>query len=80
MNAWHIQHYVRPERRETDVATVMAMITPGMPLGPIIAGGLAEYEGPLPPVISGAIDLPFLASGLVVAISAVLGCFLPKSA
>ena len=78
MNAWYIQHYSRPQRRAADVATVMAMSTLGMTIGPIIAGALAEYEGPLPPFLSGAIDLPFLASGLMVAISAVLVCFFPN--
>jgi len=79
MNAWYMQHYARPDRRAADVATVMAMNTLGMAIGPLIAGQLAEYAGPVPSPLSGAIDLPFFASGLIVVISAALICFLPRA-
>ena len=78
MNAWYMQHYARPRQRAADVATVMAMSTLGMAIGPVIAGYLAVYEGPLVGSVR-AIDLPFFASGLVVAASAVFVFFLPKA-
>jgi MFS family permease len=79
MNAWYMHRYARPDCRAADVATIMAMSTLGMTIGPIIAGCLAEYGGPLPPFISNAIDLPFLVSGFIVAVSAILAGFLPKA-
>ncbi len=78
MNAWYMQEYARPERRASDVATVLAMSTFGMAIGPLIAGWLADYTGPVPSFLSGSIDLPFFVSGLVVALSAIVVCFLPK--
>ena len=78
MNAWYMQHYARPQQRAADVATVMAMSTLGMAIGPVIAGYLAVYDGPLIGSLR-AIDLPFFVSGLVVASSAVFVCFLPKA-
>jgi len=79
MNSWYIQHYARPDRRAADVATVMAMTTLGTVIGPIVAGSLADYGGTVPAPLSGAIDLPFFVSGLVVMLSAGLVCFLPKA-
>lgn len=78
MNAWFMQEYARPERRASDVATVLAMSTLGMAIGPLIAGWLADYSGPVPSFLSGSIDLPFFVSGLVVTLSGILVCFLPK--
>ena len=79
ISSWYMQHYARPDRRAADVAIVMAMSTLGTVIGPILAGQLAEYRGSVPSLFSGAIDLPFFASGVVVVLSAVLVCFLPKA-
>ncbi len=79
INSWYMQRYARAERRASDVATVLAMSTLGTAIGPIIAGWLAEYGGPVPSFLSGAIDLPFFISGVMVVMSAALLCLLPKA-
>ncbi len=79
INSWYMQEYARPDHRAADVATVLAMSTLGMVIGPVLAGWLAEYPGSVPAPLSGAIDLPFFFSGIIVVVSAAFVCFLPKS-
>ncbi len=79
INSWYIQRYARPHRRAADAAFVLGAATLGSVFGPLVAGRLAAYSGNITfPGISGAIDLPFVASGLVVAGSAILVLLLPK--
>ncbi|MBN1346967.1 MAG: MFS transporter [Phycisphaerae bacterium] len=79
MNAWYMQQFARPDHRAADVATVLAMGTLGMAIGPILGGYLAEWPGHVPAPLSGAIDLPFFVSGVIVFFSAALVCFLPRA-
>ena len=44
--------------------------------GPLIAGLLLNYTGALPAIFSGAHDLPYFVSGVLVALSAVPLVFL----
>jgi MFS family permease len=78
VNQWYMQHYARPEHRASNVATVLALSSLGSTVGPILAGRLARYGGPIPFPLSQAIELPFFASGVLVSLSAILVCLLPR--
>jgi len=78
INQWYLQHYARPEHRASNVATVLAISSLGTTVGPILAGRLARFGGPVPFPLTRAIDLPFFVSGIVVLLSAIVVCALPK--